>query len=357
MEKLLKKVYYDTRSPACYAGVRKVYLEAKRQNPLVTIRLVKDFLEKERTYTLFRSVRHRYKRLKTIPAGLNVDWQADLIDMSQLSEHNQGYRYILNVVDALSRMLYTAPVKSKHSVNMIEAFEKVFEKAQAKPWRLMTDRGVEFVAKDLMDYYNKKDIIKKVAYTNDEVKCAMVERANRTLLERLYKYFSENNTLEWIKVLDKIVHAINRTVHTTTGIRPIDVTYKNANAIREDLIYKRESTNTRNAQFKVGDHVRISYRKKPFRKGYLPNFTDEIFTIEKARNTKPPTYLLVDDNGEQIKGWFYNENLVRTSKDTTYRIEKVLRERKLHGKKEYFVKFIGYDDKHNLWITEDQLVA
>uniref|UniRef100_A0A914EDT9 Integrase catalytic domain-containing protein n=1 Tax=Acrobeloides nanus TaxID=290746 RepID=A0A914EDT9_9BILA len=149
-------------------------------------------------------------------------------------------------------MLYTAPVKSKRSADVIEAFEKLFEKAQAKPWRLMTDRGVEFVAKPLMDYYDKKDIIKKVAYTNDEVKCAMVERANRTLLERLYKYFSEKNTLEWVGILEKIVSAINNTVHTTTGVRPIDVTYENANDIREDLINQRDSTTTRNAQFKEG---------------------------------------------------------------------------------------------------------
>jgi hypothetical protein len=63
-----------------------------------------------------------------------------------------------------------------------------FALAQAKPWRFITDRGVESVAKALMDYYDKKDIIKKVTYTNDEIKCAMVARANRTFLERFYKY-------------------------------------------------------------------------------------------------------------------------------------------------------------------------
>jgi hypothetical protein len=60
--------------------------------------------------------------------------------------------------------------------------------------------------------------------------------------KRLYKYFSEKNTLEWIEILEKIAFAINNTVHTMTGIRPIDMTYENANDFRKDLVNQRDST-------------------------------------------------------------------------------------------------------------------
>lgn len=222
-------------------------------NSKVTLKIVKNFLQKERTYTLFHPVRHRYRRLKVVPSGLNTDWQADLIDISNLVQHNDGYRYILNCIDSLSRMIYPVPAKTKKSSDMIVAFEKLFAKAKAKPWKLMTDKGVEFTAKPLTDYYDKKDLIKLVSLTNDEVKCVMVERANRTLLERLYRYFSEKNTLRWIDALDKIADAINKSIHSTIKMRPIDVTYDNAQKVRSKLL--EGNVRVARTRFRVGDHV------------------------------------------------------------------------------------------------------
>ena len=62
-------------------------------------------------------------------------------------------------------------------------------------------------------------------------------------------------------------------------------------------------------KFKVGDRVRISKYKNIFAKGYMPNWSEEVFVIKKVKNTVPWTYVINDLNGEEIIGTFYEKEL------------------------------------------------
>ena len=73
--------------------------------------------------------------------------------------------------------------------------------------------------------------------------------------------------------------------------------------------------------------MRISKKRKDFAKGYLPNFTEEVFIVVKVLKTEPQTYIIKDLNGEEIKGTFYNEELSRYDNEL-YEIEKVLKRKK-----------------------------
>ena len=68
-----------------------------------------------------------------------------------------------------------------------------------------------------------------------------------------------------------------------------------------------EESNKKDSKFKVGDHVRISKYKNIFAKVYTPNWSEEIFVINKVQNTVPWTYLINDLNGEEIMGSFYEK--------------------------------------------------
>ena len=76
----------------------------------------------------------------------------------------------------------------------------------------------------------------------------------------------------------------------------------------------------KNPKFKVGDHGRISKYKNIFAKGYIPNWSAEVFVVSKIKNTAPWTYVINDLNGEKINGTFYEEELQKTKKE--FRIEK-----------------------------------
>ena len=101
-------------------------------------------------------------------------------------------------------------------------------------------------------------------------------------------------------------------------------------------------------KFKIGDRVRISkYKRKTFDKGYTPNYTEEIFTVDKIQYNNPITYKLKDLNDEELKGSFYEPELLK-AKQEVFRIDKVIR--RYYKKKQALVKWKGYSDDFNTWI-------
>ena len=121
-----------------------------------------------------------------------------------------------------------------------------------------------------------------------QIKTAVVKRLNRTLHERIWRYFLHRNTKRYIDVLQKIVYAHNQTLHSGTRIRPAEVNFYNAARARENL-GKRACSNYRSRhramphrKFNVGDHVRVSRTKNTFEQGYEQNFSEEIFKIKRV---------------------------------------------------------------------------
>ena len=109
--------------------------------------------------------------------------------------------------------------------------------------------------------------------------------------------------------------------------------------------------NDKDPKLKIGDQVRISKHKNIFAKGYMPNWSEEIFIISKIKNTVPWTYVINDLNGEESIGTFYEKELQKTNQKE-FRIEKVLKKK---GDKLY-VKWKGCDNSFNSWIDKKDLV-
>ena len=98
----------------------------------------------------------------------------------------------------------------------------------------------------------------------------------------------------------------------------------------------------KNPKFKVADNVRISKYKNIIAKGYTSNWSEEVFVINKIKNTVPWTYVISDLNGEKITGSFYEKELQNISQKE-FRIEKILKRK---GDKLY-VKWKGYENRFN----------
>ena len=118
-------------------------------------------------------------------------------------------------------------------------------------------------------------------------------------------------------------------------MKPVDV---------KDNTYIDFKTEVNNAdpKFKVGDHVRISIYKNIFAKGYMPNWSEEIFVASKIKNTVSWTYAINDLNGEQFISTFYEKDLQATNQKK-FRIEKILK-RKCD---KLYVKWKGYNNSVN----------
>ena len=126
----------------------------------------------------------------------------------------------------------------------------------------------------------------------------------------------------YIDKLDDIVKECNNKYHTSIKMKSIDVkdnTY---------VDFKKE-INNKDHKFKVGDYIRISKYKNIFAKGNMSNCSEELFLIEKVKNTVPWTYVINDLNGEEIIGSFYEKELQGTNQQK-FRIEKVIKKKEIN---------------------------
>ena len=357
-ENILKRLYNNPNYPSSFAGVDQLWIEAKKEIPNIKKREIKEWLEGSRTYTIHRPRRVNFPRQKTIPSGYMTDVQVDLADLQKLSKENQGINYALIAIDVLSKQVFGVPVKNKNAKDMLEAFKNLFELMPMKPHRLFSDKGKEFINSELKNYF-KENEIEKYTPNSSTVKASLAERAIRNVKQRLYRYMSQKQTVEWVPALSKIINGINNSKSRTHGLKPSEVNFVNAEEVWEKLYGPRENLIEpeikKSPKFKIDDYVRMSKNKGVFHKGYFPSWSDEILQIDQVKNQNPPRYKVRDQHGELFKGYFYEPDLQRVRKDesTTYRIEKVIRTKKVNGKKKYFVKFYDYPNPE--WIDESDI--
>lgn len=350
--KRLADYYYNPSNPGSYSGLSSLKKHYKINN-----KELNKWIQDQETYTLHKPVQKKFLRNRIIVYGIDDTWQADLIDLQNLSKDNNGQRYLISVIDVFSKYAWVLPLKNKTQMSIIEAFESIFK--ERKPKRLHTDAGSEFIGLLTQKYLKENKI--QFYVLNSEMKASIVERFNRTLKEKMWRYFTKTRKYVYYNVLDKFIYAYNHTYHRSIKMRPIDVNEKNQNQVFFNLYginlekYDYDNTKENVIKFKVGDQVRISKYKYKFDKGYIPNWTREIFTINKVLLRDNPVYEIKDFDNNIIEGVFYDRELQKVIKsDDTYTIEKVLKTRtnKKTGKTEYFVKWDGYPASFNSWVTD-----
>ena len=183
--------------------------------------------------------------------------------------------------------------------------------------------------------------------TYGEHKSAVVERFNRTLKEIMYKRFTAQNTSNWINMLDKLMLDYNNKLHSTIKMSPVKASLKKTKVLVFNNLPLRQFM-AKKPKFKVGDNVRISRIKGLFEKGYLPNWSEALYVVTEVQKTNPFTYSVKDMNGEIIAGSFYTEELQKSMQDV-YRIEKIIRKKKINGVEHGLVKWLGYGKNFNEW--------
>jgi hypothetical protein len=242
------------------------------------------------------------------------------------------------------------PLKDKTGKSVAAALKKILK--ERHPKKIWVDKGKEFHNKEVQSLVEKHGDILLYSTENEE-KSSVVERWNRTMKEKMWKYFSANSTSVYIDVLDELVNEYNSTKHSSTKFTPIEASNKK-NEIRVwmNLYPDHDEPREIHPKFSIGDRVRINKKKKTFEKGYTPRWTEEVFTVTAVQNTTPVTYKITDYNGEEIRGTFYEPELQKSYQEI-YRVEKVIKK----GKTKSLVKWKGYPESFNSWVNNKALVA
>lgn len=352
----LSASYFTPSEPVSFSGARNII---SKYNHTADSTVIKDWLNAQNAYTLHRPLRKKFPRLHYIVTNIDDVWEADLVEVGSLKAYNNDITYLLVVIDVLSKFAWVETLKNKSATCVLDGFKRILERSNGRrPLALQTDRGKEFTAKIIQKFLKSEAIQYRIA-RNPDIKAAIVERFNRTLKERMWRYFTYSRTYRFIDVLQQIVDAYNRSKHSSIKMTPAAVTIANANEAWRNIQSRFKERKPRESVFKykVDDHVRISRSKGVFEKGYEGSWTKEVFRIRKCLlKQELPIYELKDLADENLDGIFYEQELVPVNKN----IEEFFIERKLQSRgkgknREVLVQWEGYPAKFNSWISASSI--
>lgn len=278
---------------------------------------VEKFLQSKNAYTKYKQYNRKIERLSAKSRFINDIWSMDLAQVDKLSPWNSGTKFLMVVVDIFSRFVRVEPLRNKNAETTKAAFIRMCSRdytANGKggspssslqfPLKLWVDRGKEFMG----DFRNFcEDVGIKVYHTFSETKACHAERAIRSLKSLIYRYLEDKATDRYLPKLQQLVNTMNSRINRATGMAPADVTNDHFMKVLYNNLRLRKQ---KKPKFKVGDKVRLARNNAPFRKGYKPQYTNEIFIIKKIATRKPIyTYMIEDQTGEPVYGKFYEAEL------------------------------------------------
>ena len=358
MSNLINKIYLDPKNPASFGGINRLYSEVKQLNTKVTLKQVENYLQSKDSYNLHKEYKNKRQFQPIFASGIDKQWQADLMSIIDLAKHNDDNKYVLTCIDVFSRYGWAVPIKNKTSQEIIRAFKIILNQGR-KPEVLNTDQGKEFLNKEFQQYLKQNNI--RFFECVNNTKAALCERFNRTIKNKLWRYFTEKNTHHYLDVLPQLINSYNNSIHRMIGVKPASINTTNEHIIlkKQEKYLNSVKPGKKRPKYFTGESVRIIGSKVAFARGFEQRWTNELFYIYKIYDTYLPfMYKLKDIEGEVIKGRFYEYELQRVTeeKGRQYKIEKIIKTRKLKNKPaEVFVKWLGYPDSFNSWIKQSEV--
>lgn len=352
MEDTLKSIYYDPKHVGAYASVRKLFDAARKIIPNIKIKQVEEWMRSQFTHTLHRGTTSKFNRRRVIAQRCNQHMQCDLMDMQAYRKDNDGYNFVLAVIDVFSKFAFAVPLKDKSAHTLKDAFETIFNYNPVE--NVFSDRGTEFINSTVQKYF-KDNHINFMQAQNKETKASVCERFIRTLKSKLFKYMTArgDGKYRYIDVMPQFVQSYNETRHSATKMRPIDVNDTNEKQVFRNLYrtntYASVMTPRGTAKFAIDDSVRIKYDFSAFDKKYFPNWTDQVYTVTSVIKGDPFLYKIKNYRGEILAKRFYGKELQKITIGE-FRINKVLKRDPKN--KRAFVSWIGYPNPDaNSWIA------
>lgn len=296
-------IFTDPSHPASFSHPEKVlhYLRQERahqapgnqRNQLLTTALtaVKQALSSLPSYSRFKPLRKKYPKMTTRSDDADERWQLDLANVSSFgAENNDGFQYLLIVIDVFTRKLVVVPLYDKTGKKVSEATELVFMTSGRIPKSITTDSGRKFKSNAFKQLCRKYGI--RQFYTIPDVTHAsIVERVILTLRLKIGKYMLHNRTKRWADVIGDIVDSYNNSIHSTLKLSPNEafsspanrqIALFNANerlnkSPARSKLYKKTAQQTRE-----GDATRIPEQMRRFRKSHDPTFSEDVYLVRKT---------------------------------------------------------------------------
>ena len=274
-EKYLKDIYLDPSHPASFGSPDRLYKIVKKEGKhKISHSQIKKWIQKQESYSLNKGLKRKFQRGRVVVEGIDDQFDIDLASLIYYADDNDGYKYLLVVIDIFSHYGWVEPLKDK------TANEIVLQEGRI-PKRLRSDAAKDFTSEKFQKYVKSKNITHFVTHT--EKQANYVECFIKTLKSKIFKYMVEKNSPRYIDVLPKIVKSYNRTWHSGISNEPINVNKTNEKQLWWQMYWPKEPYDPNRKKheikyaFKIDDRVRTTFLRRTFQHEYNTRWTGEIF--------------------------------------------------------------------------------
>ena len=317
--KILNTEFYENKN---LFGRDKLFtlLKQKYEKEAPSRRQIAEWLKLQEINQLYTPSKGKPKDIKSSMTTPHKILAIDLVDLQKFQV--KGFKYLLNGIDMSSRFIYSQALKNKTEAEVLQAFKKIYKKAQIKAIR--SDNGSEFINKKFKDFLTEKGIKQIFSEAGKPQSNGMIERSNATIKELIQKSLELNEKFDWPKNLQKLIDNINNSQHRITGFSPnqIQEAYeKNDKGVLEEAYnkeLKKKGSNISKEIYNVGDFVRIHEPSDKTRQVW----SNEIYEIEKVM--KPiKSYSVYEYKLKEFKDRFKEEELLKIEGEPQNKIIKV----------------------------------
>lgn len=314
LRNILQKYYYNINEPTSYSHKNLVFKHLLENYPDPGGDLIENWFQRQLPYLVYKPLKKKFFKNPIVSKRIDHIWNADLVENLKYHD-NDGIRYLLVVIDNLSKFAWIRMLENKRGETVTNAFRDILETSGRQPEILGCDYGNEFTNHAFRDMLEEYGIANYLMYAPD--KATIVERLNQTLKMRLYRYMYYNETFRFVTVLNNVLNNYNHSIHSTTKFRPDQVNEFNQRRVFRNL-YKYKYREQEQQKFFEGDHVLIpdyinrdpTKMRMRFRR---TKYKREIYTIAKVLYRSPRfKYVVQDPNRNVIRNTFYDNQLVKT---------------------------------------------
>ena len=292
---MLQRLY--TQGTAAYGSVHNL-AKASR----LPVSKVRQFLHSEVSQTKFTLATRKFKRMRAFARFKNEVWCMDLAYVDRLAKEKNGVKYLLVLQDLFDRIVNAKGMRIKASQETVKGFSSMISK-EIQPKKIWVEKGTEFAG--VFKKFCAAEGI-QVYSTMSETKTAFAERTIRSFKKFLYRYM-EDFECKYTYKLPQFITTLKTRRNSLIDMRPNTV--KNCNF--SSFLYSKPLREYNKPTFKTGNRVQISKYDSPFRKGYKPQFTREIFEIVASATSKPTAYAIKYEQDEVIQGKVYQKKLIK----------------------------------------------
>lgn len=345
--KTIRNSYVIPSHPHSFSGVSKTKAYYGRK---VGLKGVKSALQGINSYSMHREQKKPRGRNPFFIYKKRQQIQIDLIETIKISQYNDNVKYLLTGIDMFSKLLFCGTLKSKKSRDVLVVLKEMIAFFSPPPPReILSDRGTEFKNGEVRNYLESVNI--KQRFTMSDMKCAGVERVNKTIQNKMYKLMTQTSSQRFVDDLPSLVDSYNNSVHRTIGTTPIEAEkIENELFVREKLsnfYFKRGTKNQKKQDLFLNDVVRVAKLKATFQRSYSHAQKTELFIVTGVNKSLPiPMYRLKSlEQDDDIEGGFYSTELTKVSCLPM----KVLSSQD----SQMFVEITNVDRKFKTWLNDE----